>query len=157
MICLQGDNDAAVCVVKDKYCYENLANNMFAENHPRFKLCDCLPDCNSIDYDFEFVSDRKLGHHDFDSYFDRKLEDHGMDHNGTSDGPVVVSSKIVINFGSDEYFAYKRFESYGTVEMVSNVGGLLGLFLGISIFSLIEIVYFFTIRLVNSFETIKPL
>lgn len=89
-----------------------------------------------------FAFTENLKNSDQDSPYDRI-----DDYEGSND-TTILDSRIIIKFGSDEYLAYKQFESYGTVEIVSNIGGLLGLFFGISMFSLIEIVYFYTIRLI---------
>ena len=40
-----------------------------------------------------------------------------------------------------------RSELYGQTEFLANCGGLLGLFMGFSALSLIEIIYYLTIRL----------
>ena len=47
----------------------------------------------------------------------------------------------------ESYFiTSKRSELYGWVDFLANCGGLLGLFMGVSILSLLEICYFITIR-----------
>ena len=52
-------------------------------------------------------------------------------------------------FGNDDFVAYKRYETHGRVGFLSNVGGLLGLFMGISLLSIVETIYFFTLRFIN--------
>lgn len=46
-----------------------------------------------------------------------------------------------------QFLASERNELYGYVDFFSNTGGLLGLFIGVSVTSLIEILYFLTLRL----------
>lgn len=41
----------------------------------------------------------------------------------------------------------QRSEVYGYTDFLANCGGLLGLFLGFSILSIVEIIYFLTLRL----------
>lgn len=41
----------------------------------------------------------------------------------------------------------RRSELYSLYDFVSNFGGLFGLFLGMSLMSLFEVLYFFTIKL----------
>ncbi|KAG5671103.1 hypothetical protein PVAND_001317 [Polypedilum vanderplanki] len=55
---------------------------------------------------------------------------------------------IVINVykNTDQLILYRRFQLFTFSDTVSYVGGLLGLFAGISMFSIIEIFYFFTVR-----------
>lgn len=40
------------------------------------------------------------------------------------------------------FIAQQRAELYGMIDFIANMGGLLGLFTGVSIISFIEIVYF---------------
>ena len=42
---------------------------------------------------------------------------------------------------------HERGELYTTIEIISNIGGLLGLCLGLSVLSIAEFIYFFTARL----------
>lgn len=42
----------------------------------------------------------------------------------------------------------ERHELYGYVDFFSNTGGLLGLFIGFSVTSAIEILYFLTLRII---------
>lgn len=66
-----------------------------------------------------------------------------------NDSTITTSASFY--FGSDDYIAYKRYSNFGAVAFLSDIGGLLGLVLGISLFSILEIVYFCTLRLVNNF------
>ena len=59
-------------------------------------------------------------------------------------------------FGDDEFVAYKRYDTHGRVGLLSNIGGLLGLFLGISLLSIVETIYFFTLRFFNDFLIQTP-
>jgi acid-sensing ion channel, other len=96
-------------------------------NSEILKSCDCLPECNSIEYEFE-VREAKL------------LQENETDQ---------LTASVSVYFGDDEYIAYRRYASYGTVTFLSNIGGLLGLFLGMSMLSIIETIYFFTLRFIN--------
>lgn len=55
-------------------------------------------------------------------------------------------ARIVIFFRDNQFIASKRSELYGQTDFLANAGGLLGLFMGVSILSLVEVVYFFTLR-----------
>uniref|UniRef100_T1GN77 Uncharacterized protein n=1 Tax=Megaselia scalaris TaxID=36166 RepID=T1GN77_MEGSC len=50
-------------------------------------------------------------------------------------------------FLESNFVAWKMYEGLGTSDFLANVGGILGLFLGISVMSISEIIYFFTIRM----------
>lgn len=52
----------------------------------------------------------------------------------------------MIFFRDSQFITSKRSELYGQTDFLANCGGLLGLFMGVSILSLVEVLYFFTIR-----------
>lgn len=56
-------------------------------------------------------------------------------------------ARLTIFFKDSQFITSKRSELYGPTEFLANCGGLLGLFMGFSILSLIEIIYYLTIRL----------
>lgn len=96
--------------------------------HVDYKACRCLPDCIRIMYHHEMVDEK------FTVENQSKHE---------------KNSAAVLRYDDDEFVAYKRYESYGSAGLLSNIGGLLGLFLGVSVLSIIETIYFFTLRLLN--------
>lgn len=55
-------------------------------------------------------------------------------------------ARVVIFFRDSQFITSKRSELYGPTDFLANCGGLLGLFMGVSILSLAEIVYFCTLR-----------
>ncbi|XP_061379370.1 pickpocket protein 28-like isoform X2 [Danaus plexippus] len=67
--------------------------------------------------------------------------------NGTLGNALVSISRVSIFFKEDQFITSRRSELYGQTEFLANVGGLLGLFLGFSILSLAEILYFLTLRI----------
>lgn len=46
-----------------------------------------------------------------------------------------------------QFIPSERNELYGTTDFLANIGGILGFFLGFSFVTLIEIIYFLTLRL----------
>lgn len=56
-------------------------------------------------------------------------------------------SKVSIFFKEEEFPVSKRSELYSGFELVGTIGGLLGLFMGISVLSVLEVIYYFTLRL----------
>lgn len=103
---------------------------MVRSDSATLKSCNCLPECNSIEYNYNIIRDA--------------FEDLNVSEN-------LSATAASIYFGDDYFIAYKRFESYGTVRLLSNIGGYLGLFLGASVLSLVEVIYFFTLRFVDDF------
>jgi hypothetical protein len=58
-----------------------------------------------------------------------------------------------VYFESDEFIGLHRSELFGLMDFIGNIGGLLGLFMGISILSFIEMIYHFTLRIAcNKFQ-----
>lgn len=58
----------------------------------------------------------------------------------------VQLARLSIFFKESQFITSKRSELYGQTDFLANCGGLLGLFMGVSILS-IEIIYYLTIRL----------
>ncbi|XP_044256465.1 pickpocket protein 28-like [Tribolium madens] len=56
-------------------------------------------------------------------------------------------SSLTIYFKSNDFITSVRNELYGPIDFVANFGGLLGLFTGFSILSLMEIIYFLSVRI----------
>lgn len=109
--------------------------SLLDETSEAHKSCDCLPDCNSVEYTYMRV-DFKMTSESSAEYFE-------------INGTIPIEALVSIYFGSEEYTGFKRYASYGTVSLLSNIGGLLGLFLGISVLSVVETIYFFTLRFFN--------
>lgn len=56
-------------------------------------------------------------------------------------------ARLSIFFKEAQFLTSKRSELYGITDFLANIGGLLGLFMGVSTLSFVEIFYFCTIRL----------
>lgn len=56
-------------------------------------------------------------------------------------------TRVSFFFKEQQFFVSERNELYGTVDLLDNCGGLLGLFVGFSLLSVIEIFYYLTLRL----------
>lgn len=126
---LSGDNMTNICTNADRQCYEDIDSTVNDEGSEEYKSCNCLSSCNSVEYKTTIIQTRLTTLND----------SHGLRYASTS-----------ILFEDEEFFAYKRYASFGTVAFLSNIGGLLGLFLGISVLSIVEFFYFFTIRLIHN-------
>jgi acid-sensing ion channel, other len=101
---------------------------MFDESSPQVQQCDCLQSCSAIDYNINV-------------HFEKFK---------TENNSKVERASTSVYFADDEFIVMRRYASFGTVTLLSNIGGLLGLFLGASVMSFIEVFYFFVIRLVNN-------
>ncbi|XP_059608072.1 pickpocket protein 28-like [Phlebotomus argentipes] len=100
-------------------------------------ICNCLPSCTYLTYDSEIsygdVSFK--GHYRSNTYFA----------SGTKEN--VSYAYIMLFFKEDQFISLRRGELFGKTDFVANCGGLLGLFMGVSLLSIVEIFYFCTIRL----------
>lgn len=112
-------------------CYEEVGVAFHDEDTELFKSCDCLPSCNSIDYDTNIN-------------FERFIPEETMI------GVNITRGTSMFYFADEDFVAFKRSATFGTVTLLSNIGGMLGLFLGISVLSVVEIFYFFVIRFFNN-------
>lgn len=120
-----------VCDNQEFFCLVQAISAVHQKSSVEYKESNCLPDCNSIVYKYEVMNDWIIPERNETMY------------------DIRYSASFY--FGSDEFVAYKRFESYGTVGLLSNIGGLLGLYLGLSALSVIETIYFFTLRVFSDF------
>ncbi|GJQ86101.1 hypothetical protein Trydic_g15257 [Trypoxylus dichotomus] len=92
--------------------------------------CECLPSCSSVKYSFETSQT---------DYFWRSFVDSG---NFGS-----YRSLLNIHFKHAQYIPLERKEMFGAMDFIAYCGGLLGLFIGFSFISLIEVFYFLTLRI----------
>lgn len=67
-----------------------------------------------------------------------------------------VFYRVTIFFKTPQVITYKRAELYTATNILAIGGGLLGLFLGISAMSVIEFIYYFTIRMYWNIQQLKP-
>lgn len=125
-----------MCWHANQACINGVVGSMIDETSETSKRCDCLPDCNIIEYTFMRI--------------DARMVSEGTTKYIEVNGTIPLEGLVSIYFGSDEYSGFKRYASYTPVSLLSNIGGFLALFLGISLFSVIETIYFFTLRFFNN-------
>ncbi|XP_015380409.1 PREDICTED: pickpocket protein 11-like [Diuraphis noxia] len=96
------------------------------------KNCNCLPSCTNIQYNYETV--------DFFRNWTTNL----------TKPKLVLTEKsavVMVFFKKKSVFDIQKTPLMPFNELLGNIGGLFGLFLGCSIISFFEILYFFVIRL----------
>lgn len=64
-----------------------------------------------------------------------------------NNGNPFQKAEFNVNFKENDFFSVIRRKQFSGVEVVSFVGGLLGLFAGFSALSFVEFIYHFTIRI----------
>lgn len=117
------DGRTPICTIQDMECvrYWELWTLQKEEGYDLEKLCNCFPPCNSIKYNFNIIT--------------KKLK------NETND-----EITITFKFKDSYYTPLKRHQLFTVVDFVSQCGGILGLFSGISFLSVIELFYLIVIR-----------
>lgn len=119
------DNNTRVCDSADTYCANNVAARVRKNLDESIRdECNCMPSCNKINYKVSYVESR------FD---DNK--------NGSAD-----EITIRIKFKDNEFTPMKRFQQFTTVDFLAQSAGLLGLYTGFSVLSLVELFYLFSLR-----------
>ncbi|KAL0882698.1 hypothetical protein ABMA27_001121 [Loxostege sticticalis] len=93
--------------------------------------CKCLPACNYIQYDAEFLkTDYEVEDLEEDNARERRRH----------------HAKLKLFFKEPIFTGLHRSELFGLTDFLGTCGGLLGLFLGFSFLSIVEIFYFITFR-----------
>ncbi|RZC36788.1 pickpocket protein 28 [Asbolus verrucosus] len=123
---------------------KNLKRKLNKPKHKRKKKkgkvdCDCMPICADLTYDVE------TSQTDWD-WEKQKKANRKMKQNYSKDN--LHMSSLTIFFKSNNFITSQRNELYGPTDFLANFGGLLGLFTGFSVLSLMEILYFLTVRMI---------
>lgn len=125
-----GNKTGRTCDFYASDCTRKVRNSLEDETSATFLSCGCLPDCNSVTYAVTFVDQNR---NDFN---ETKYK--------------IRQASFSVQFDGDEFIAYRRYERFGAVTFLSNIGGILGLFLGMSVLSIVEFFYFFSVRFINN-------
>lgn len=132
----QFNNGSKICNRKKATCYESVLYNVAHSMEEKFSCNDCLPACFEINYGRE-ISSAKLG-----TGFLTAETIPSRDVSYIHENLALVH----IFFIDNAYGGFTKSELIGFTEFLSNTGGLLGLFMGFSVISLIEIIYFLSLR-----------
>ncbi|CAH1984991.1 unnamed protein product [Acanthoscelides obtectus] len=102
-----------------------------------FPDCDCMPICTDLTYHAEITQS--------DWPWQEFIKARTV--NDTMAEDEVNLSRLTLYFKSSRFITSQRHELYGPTDFLANFGGLLGLFTGFSILSLMEAIYFLTVRI----------
>jgi len=117
--------DTKICELRDYECIDVVKNETLFDDN----YCSCLQPCSYISYNLEAMD---IKHHE----------------NSTE-------GIIKIRFKENEIISMERIQRFTIFDFLSYIGGLLGLFAGISVLSLFEVFYFFTLRLICEILKLK--
>ncbi|KAJ1524950.1 hypothetical protein ONE63_009806 [Megalurothrips usitatus] len=143
------DKLTRICGKKDEQCANiareamelrlaNGAANLTHLNITDVPDCQCLPGCSELSYTYSHSS----------SHFSPTFQpDFDLNLNRNTD--YIVKNAAIIHFYFTETLFPSRYkgELFGFTEFLSNSGGILGLFLGFSFLSVVEIAYFLSLRI----------
>ncbi|XP_023245644.1 pickpocket protein 28-like, partial [Copidosoma floridanum] len=134
-ICGKNDDlctDIAKKIMKNKW-YED-DDVRAAYNITKAPSCKCYPGCNEINYSTEISQSMLM------TTFYIPEEIYKFDSSYFTNNVAIVH----IFYIDTSYLKYTKNVIYGFAELLSNTGGILGLFLGFSLLSVVEIFYFST-------------
>ncbi|XP_037029673.1 pickpocket protein 28-like [Bradysia coprophila] len=124
-------DDIPICGRSNDDCVDDVTNQLNAQKNSSFSCDSCMPGCFEVNYHAR-VSMAPLLHGA------PVLAEKGLS------GPNVSIAHIFYQY---RFFrSEKKDELIGFTELLSNTGGLLGLFMGFSLFSFVEIFYYLSIR-----------
>ncbi|XP_037040054.1 pickpocket protein 28-like [Bradysia coprophila] len=142
---LPRDAAAPICGSDRIQCYHFVRDTLMKSSITETSMsrpCNCLPACYSITYDAQ-ISQTPF---DWNSY-SKSLK---MPKNESSE---YLPTLFEISFKENEFITLMRSELYGPIDFAASCGGLLGLFMGASFLSIVELVYFCSLRLCCNIRT----
>ncbi|KFB37768.1 AGAP011433-PA-like protein [Anopheles sinensis] len=123
--------NTSLCNGTSKYfnVYNKNTNALLrAEKIPRSHFfrwkCNCLPACVEFRYSAEVSQDLV----------------------SPSNDSEPTSTQLVVEFAEDHFYPLVRVVRYGWIDFLANFGGLIALFLGVSIVSLLEVFFFCLVK-----------
>ncbi|XP_065075657.1 pickpocket protein 28-like [Ochlerotatus camptorhynchus] len=136
-------NETKVCETNRMKCLVEAENELLEmdvvkhhDQREHFRAeCNCLPACTSMQYDAEITQT------DFDWL--KWIQALKVPLENTTGLHVA---RLGIYFKEAQFMTSKRSELYGLTDFLANCGGLLGLCMGVSLLSLVELCYFCTVR-----------
>ncbi|KAL1401557.1 hypothetical protein pipiens_006516 [Culex pipiens pipiens] len=123
------------CVVDAERTLSTALNSTIKRTAFTFQTrCSCLPGCTVLRYDVMLTQGPLLW----------RPYRRAAGRNGSYRD--VHKVRFSLYFKDSQYISITRNEMYGLTDFVANCGGLLGLFMGVSLLSLVELLYFCTLR-----------
>ncbi|XP_062558078.1 pickpocket protein 28-like [Armigeres subalbatus] len=134
--------DMPVCETKQMFCMQDAETELLEmgvvddESVSNFHTkCDCMPACTSVDYDVEITQN------------EFEVVEWGVAYGQSrKDLDGLFAAHLKIYYKNAQITKQKRSELYGITDFLANCGGLLGLCLGVSLLSLVELCYYCSVR-----------
>ncbi|KAH8397812.1 hypothetical protein KR222_002754 [Zaprionus bogoriensis] len=144
------DPAARVCGPNDNNCTNRVQTDI--ESSKTGMSCEtCWPGCFELTYKSTLSTSMIVSGPNYQSGEDLP-EDLFNPNNGSFNSDLSILHFYYLN---NNFRSTTKSEMFGFTDFLSNIGGLLGLFMGFSIFSVIEIFYYVTMRPFCAFRTIR--
>lgn len=128
------DRETKICNEQDLVCHSQAIDTfrqiyLINKTHVQkmFHGCNCLPTCSHVSYGATFLN--------FNYAFEKS-------HNLTS---------LKVSYKDAQFLALQRIEKYTMIDVLVWAGGILGLYLGGSLLSVIDLVFYCTAREIFTF------
>ncbi|XP_068914086.1 pickpocket protein 28-like isoform X2 [Tenebrio molitor] len=136
------ENSTKICGLGKYKCIKEAERALMLEELNKFRDSVkvefvCLPLCTDLSYNIE-TSHTKW---DWKKLVGLMVKSENLDDYETH------ASSLTVYFRVNHFISSERHELYGLSDFMANFGGLLGLFTGFSILSLMEVIYFLTVRI----------
>lgn len=120
-----------ICGSSQLDCVKMVNNEIHWKRNSSFQCNHCLSGCFALNYDPAFSTARIF---EKDAFL--------LNHNLEPENVAILH----IYYAASSFRSQKKEEFVGFADFLSNMGGLLGLFMGFSVISVIEMFYFISIR-----------
>lgn len=137
-------SNTTICGKKDDQCASTARRAMEIKlyddnqlNITEIPSCNCWPGCFELSYNLEISHSKLLSSFNIAEHYIKKNRKY------FTENMAVVH----IFFVDSQFTKSMKNELFGFTEFLSSTGGLLGLFMGFSFLSFMEILYFMTLRL----------
>ncbi|XP_058456439.1 pickpocket protein 28-like [Malaya genurostris] len=135
--------NVSICGIGQQECYNRATSELLEmevkllekSQSKQMDECNCLPSCRVVQYNTE-ISQASFEWQKLLSVFDLT--------EGMLTGFQVSHLQVFLKEG--QFIPIQRNELFGLTDFLANCGGLLGLFMGVSILSLVEIFYYCAIK-----------
>ncbi|XP_055306473.1 pickpocket protein 28-like [Sitodiplosis mosellana] len=127
--------DTKICGPAKMRCLNQADNKMFQSGY--FDACNCLPSCITISYDV----DASQAEYDLLSSWPRSKFQQSFDFENST------FSRVTVSFKHKHFTAARRSEFRSLEDFLASSGGIFGLLMGASLLSVVELIYYFTLRI----------
>ncbi|ETN65215.1 hypothetical protein AND_003022 [Anopheles darlingi] len=146
-------NETSYCTLPQALCAANARSHLFIRKQiarngsvDYLRQCDCLPACTSVRYDLQITEESHTEEREVRSTLVSEEE-------LLRNLQLPVYSMMQIFFQDTHFIPAQRSEMHGMVDFLANCGGLLGLFIGVSLLSIVEALYYILLRPINGDTT----